>query len=138
VILIEMQNIFLVSRVPPRVKIGDFGISKRVPEGSSSRLNTAFETRGYTAPEVTRKKQHTTAVDIWSLACILYRMVTGELLFKSDIDAVLEYDEIVADLDNAVAGKLSPGGAKLLRSLLAKDPKGRPTADEALSHTWFL
>jgi nucleoside phosphorylase len=135
---LKPQNVFLVSRgPPPRVKIGDFGISKRVPEGSSSRMNTAFSTQGYTALEVTNGEQHTTAVDLWSLACLIYRMVIGKRLFKSDFEAVLRYDTIVAGLDNAIAGKLHPDGAELLKWLLARDPKCRPTASKALSHAWF-
>ncbi|KAF2190698.1 kinase-like protein, partial [Zopfia rhizophila CBS 207.26] len=60
---------------PVHVKIGDFGISKRVPENSSTKLDTRFSIHGYTAPEVTLGETYTSAVDLWSLGCIIYRMI---------------------------------------------------------------
>ncbi|KAJ5751300.1 hypothetical protein N7533_008328 [Penicillium manginii] len=89
------QNIFLVSREPPRAKIGDFGISKRVPADSSTKYDTKYSTGGYCAPEITKNKmgKYTKAVDLWSLGCIMYKMVVGEKLFQDDVHAAYEYDD---------------------------------------------
>lgn len=61
----------------------------------------------------------------------------GQRLFVDNVGAVLEYDETVSRLDDVLPGKLNPNGTKLLKWLIAKDPKGRLTAEEALSHAWF-
>ncbi|KAL7915175.1 kinase-like domain-containing protein [Trichoderma velutinum] len=136
---LKPQNIFLVSRAPPHAKIGDFGISKKVPRGSTTKLNTRFATGGYCAPEITSKKPgecYTEAIDLWSLGCILYRMIVGEKLFQDDWQAVYKYTDTVHGL-SAVAGKLNANGTDLLKSLIAIDPNDRPTAEEALLHAWF-
>ncbi|KAI0177506.1 kinase-like domain-containing protein [Pestalotiopsis sp. NC0098] len=77
------------------VKIGDFGISKRVEEGSTC-LRTTIGTRGYLAPEVIgyfpvangppSKDDHesyTSAVDIWSLGEICFGLLTNQPAFSS-------------------------------------------------------
>ncbi|KAJ9485888.1 hypothetical protein VN97_g7463 [Penicillium thymicola] len=134
------QNIFLICRGPPCAKIGDFGISKRVPANSSTKYDTQYRTGGYCAPEVTKNKteQYTEAVDLWSLGCIMYKMVVGEKLFQEDVHAVYEYDDTIRRLEGAISQKLSLDGTKLLKSLIVTNPADRPKAEEALSHTWFI
>jgi WNK lysine deficient protein kinase len=56
------------------VKIGDFGLSRSVPNGEAeSKLGTP----AYTAPEVYNGK-YTTKADIWSFGLCVLEMVTGE------------------------------------------------------------
>ena len=56
------------------VKIGDFGLSKEIPNGQA---NTCLGTPAYTAPEVYTGK-YTTKADIWSFGLCVLEMVTGE------------------------------------------------------------
>lgn len=81
------------------VKIGDFSISKRNVAGVTS-LRTPVGTVAYMAPEVlgffslkelqlSQQKtspSYTTAVDIWSLGVIVFRIITGEFPFPETID----------------------------------------------------
>ncbi|KAJ5742125.1 hypothetical protein N7533_011534 [Penicillium manginii] len=137
---LKPQNILLISRDPPRVKIGDFGISKRVPKDSSTRYDTRYSSGGYCAPEITKgkaKEQYTKAVDLWSLGCIMYEMVVGERLFRDDVHAAYEYGDIISGLESTMSRKFSEYGMSLLMSLIANNPAERPNAEEALSHIWF-
>ena len=66
------------------VKLGDFGVSKRVKHDSTS-LHTSIETE-YTAPEITghiavedEASCYTSAVDMWSLGCLVHWLLTHEL-----------------------------------------------------------
>lgn len=110
-----------------------------MPADSSTKYDTKYSTGGYCAPEVTKNKteQYTEAVDLWSLGCIMYKMVVGEKLFQEDVHAAYEYDDTIRRLEGTLSQKLSLDGTKLLKSLIATNPADRPKAEEALSHAWF-
>jgi len=40
------------------------------------------QTRQYRAPEVIIGTDYTTAIDVWSMACIVFELLTGDLLFE--------------------------------------------------------
>ncbi|XP_034165940.1 dual specificity tyrosine-phosphorylation-regulated kinase 4-like [Pangasianodon hypophthalmus] len=68
------------------VKVIDFG-------GSSfeqKKLFPGIHTRIYSPPEVLMKNHYTTAIDMWSLGCILAELHTGRYLFPG----VDDYDQI--------------------------------------------
>ena len=75
---------------PPRVKLGDFGISKRVRPQDTTTFHTQVSTRIYGAPEVlgsdsnSETSVYTNAVDIWSLGCVIYELLAGTRLFASE------------------------------------------------------
>ena len=56
----------------------DFGSSCR----SNKRMYSYIQSRFYRSPEVLLGLQYTTAIDMWSLGCILVEMHTGEPLFS--------------------------------------------------------
>ena len=45
-----------------------------------------IQTRYYRAPEVIMSIEYNNKVDIWSLGCILYELLTGDILFDPDKD----------------------------------------------------
>eukprot|EP01051_Picozoa_sp_SAG22_P010083 SAG22_NODE_885_length_6667_cov_2.429507_3_plen_650_part_00 len=59
------------------VKIGDFGLSKRVVD----RTFTFCGTPDYMAPEVIQNLGHNKAVDYWALGCLIYEMFVGDAPF---------------------------------------------------------
>ncbi|KAK1756798.1 kinase-like domain-containing protein [Echria macrotheca] len=102
---LKPQNILVVAVDPHlRVKLSDFGMTKR-----ATSLRTELGTTSYMAPEVSGiypldelrlssspdhprnaaalsppgRKAYTTAVDIWSLGTVVYRMLTREMPFSS-------------------------------------------------------
>lgn len=88
-----LQNILVVKPGPTWwVKLGDFGISKRASEATA--LRTAIGTVGYLAPEVPigselsmdddeSEQTYTSAVDMWALGEIVYRLLTQRPAFRS-------------------------------------------------------
>lgn len=58
-------------------KLTDFGLSKGNVAGNAD-TQTMCGTPEYLAPEVVDRKGHGKAVDWWSLACIIYEMLTGQ------------------------------------------------------------
>ena len=68
------------------MKIGDFGIAKRIMNDQTA-LRTEVGTRDYQAPEVygfmdsEEELSYTSAVDLWALGCVMYRLLTLEKPF---------------------------------------------------------
>lgn len=77
---IKPDNILLVSNeYDSIVKISDFGLSKTINQAD---MKTVCGTQLYVAPEVLKNKgAYTNKVDIWSLGCLLYAMLSGTVPF---------------------------------------------------------
>ena len=68
-------------------RLADFGFAKALSGVNSSLLTASggmVGTPPYMPPEVWRNKELTPASDVYSLACVFYEMITGEVLFKGD------------------------------------------------------
>jgi serine/threonine protein kinase len=62
------------------VKLGDFGLARRLV---AKELTQEVVTPCYRSPELLLGDTHYgAAVDVWSLGCVLYEMITGRLLFE--------------------------------------------------------
>ena len=123
-----------------RVKIGDFGTSKRIPlSNASTYLKITTGTQGYMAPEVhDTSKPKTNRVDIWSLGCVLYRMFTGNLLFNDSVEVwkyalTAFFSPLV--LDNV--GFSTPCVSFLLE-ILQPIPEDRPSAEDCQKKAWII
>lgn len=87
---LKPANVFL--RRDGLLKIGDLGLSRGIDleEGSGEAIHPFDEalteyvvTRWYRAPEVIlMPSEYGPPVDVWSVGCILYEMVTGKVLFQ--------------------------------------------------------
>ena len=138
---LKPQNIFVVKDNPYIwVKIGDFGITKRVPDDGTS-LRTQIGSSGYMAPEVLgyhdeESSKYTNAVDLWSLGCICHRLLTMQPPFEKPAKMIqycyggtkLPIEALRRDNDEDVA---------FVKMLLMVNPSERYTAERALQSTWF-
>jgi serine/threonine protein kinase len=83
----------LYSRYQRTWKIADFGLTAAAT--SKLAVTTLYQrgTPGYRAPEIlSDDPKFTNKVDIWAMGCILFRLCTGDHLFKNDFD-VKEFEE---------------------------------------------
>ena len=92
---LKPANIFVMRKGPTPwywwVKLGDFGISKRIQNQDTS-LRTFTGTHDYMAPEFfgygddvdEERSDYTHAVDLWALGCVVYRLYTGKVPFPSN------------------------------------------------------
>jgi serine/threonine protein kinase len=76
---LKPENI-LVSPDSKNIKIIDFGSSFIEKKG---KYFNYIQTRYYRSPEVLLGLEITTAIDLWSLGCIIYEMIRGYPLFKA-------------------------------------------------------
>lgn len=129
------------------VKVTDFGIAKMAEEEISDAVvggedsitasQTVMGALPFMAPEMIESSKHaTTAVDVWALGALAYRMLSGEPPFGSGLKAVaaivnaktpprpliwqknLQFEPLLSEL------------WEIIVACLSKDPKQRPTADQ--------
>ena len=131
---------------PVWVKLGDFGVSKRILAQATTTLHTQVLTQVYSAPEVlgldsnSETSNYTNSVDIWSLGCVVYELLVGTKLFASEFQ-LSGYFYGKRPFPEDKLKELSPPtddlGISLLKSMLLIQPEDRPTAAGALSHGWL-
>jgi serine/threonine-protein kinase len=126
------------------VKLLDFGLVTTATESdvledvNLTREGFAPCTPGYVAPEIASgKRDFTGAADLYSLGCVAYWMLTGELVFEGDtpMDMIVQHVSKPPGSPSdrspfAIPAELD----RLILQLLAKDPSDRPTSAEALDH----
>jgi hypothetical protein len=91
---IEPGNVFIISEDPFVLKISDFGLARHVHP--DTRLLRAVETLRYQPPEAARTNA-TEAGDLYSVALLLYELLTGVTAYPVSEDADLTTNEGVAD-----------------------------------------
>ncbi|KAI0100113.1 kinase-like domain-containing protein [Nemania sp. FL0031] len=127
-----------------KVKIADFGVSKKLSVTDTSRLVTAVGTPEYGAPEIYKargKKSYdgySYKVDIWSLGCIIYRMASGDHLFTGEGGATDKTDRWIRKEIGKLkempqpAIRISKSGIRLIQKLIVVKVDRRADAGEAL------
>lgn len=145
---LKPKNIFVVQKPAHSssawwVKIGDFGTSKRAVADTA--LHTPIDTVPYTAPEVLGYFDSTAlhagydkAVDMWSLGCVVYELVTKAKLHPSPAAVVGYCEGRLPFPEQNLVPRMSSDGIRFLRSLVVPDPRHRLTAEDALDHNWVL
>lgn len=138
----------LVARKAPiQVKLADFGISKLI---DGTELKTQVGTFGYIAPEVfglledtgeSSRYTYSSAVDIWSLGCLLYSVLTGHSPFPGSSYLPL------GDYVNGRTGfpetpllerGVSLAGRSFILKLMCPSPNRRPKAAVDLLDDWVI
>ncbi|MEW1613663.1 MULTISPECIES: serine/threonine-protein kinase [unclassified Streptomyces] len=121
------------------VKIGDFGIAQFVDDPSTA-LTTAGHIVGtslYLAPERALGRTADSASDMYSLGCVIYQLLLGQPPFRSDTATATLYQHVdtppVPLRQRGV--DMSAAFDAYLLGLLAKQPEGRPTAQQVAD--WF-
>jgi len=109
------------------VKLADFGLSQFTQEGM---LRSTFcGTPAYACPEMLLAKKYIgPEVDIWSLAVVLYTMLTAQFPFETVSEL------LIAQYNNPP--NVSQECCDLLKIMLEVDPTKRATLEQVLEHPW--
>ena len=80
---LKPENILLRPHDTSTLKVIDFGSACF----SNKRLYTYIQSRFYRAPEIILGLSYSTAIDMWSLGCILVELFTGRPIFPGESEA---------------------------------------------------
>lgn len=141
------------------MKISDFGVSKRFKD---SQLRTQVGTHVYMAPELLGMLPgedtygtYTEAVDIWSLGCVVYEVLTAEIPFlernstwtsadtqsqpQKDYRAFRDFcvGKTEFPIDRLQRSKVSEPAVQFMKGVLVSNPSSRPRANELIRSEWI-
>ncbi|TFK71652.1 Pkinase-domain-containing protein [Pluteus cervinus] len=152
------------------LKICDFGLSRgfdSTPDENASHLTEYVATRWYRAPEIMLAfRRYSTAIDMWSIGCILAELLLGKPLFKGKdyVDQLNKVLDVLGTPSEEVIRKIGSDKAQayvqslpfkktvpfrnilptadllaidLLTKMLTFDPGNRITVPQALEHPWL-
>ncbi|KAJ7449601.1 Pkinase-domain-containing protein [Mycena latifolia] len=147
------------------LKICDFGLSRGFE--NASHLTEYVATRWYRAPEIMLGfREYDTAIDVWSIGCILAELLSSQPLFKGKdyVDQLKKILDVLGSPEETVLQKIASEKARtyvrslpiskkrpfakvlptadlqaieLLSHMLTFDPDQRFTVAEALEHPWL-
>ena len=127
-----------------RAMISDFGLCKKLNFGkaSFSRRSGVTGTEGWIAPEMIRGHRTTTAVDIFSLGCVFYYVISkghhpfGENMKRQANILANDYD-LSHLLGNEEISNIDVLVLELVSDMISKDYVNRPTSLAILNHPLF-
>jgi hypothetical protein len=146
---VKPANVFLVgSGADEQIKLGDFDVSvsneSRATVVANAITVTAMAaafTPEYAAPEIVNRRAATSAADMYSLGLILLdlhlAMKGRDPSTRPKGDALTRTDALVDAVCDPVTHRVPEHLVPLLCSLLADDPRKRPSATAVLAHKYF-
>jgi 3-phosphoinositide dependent protein kinase-1 len=133
---IKPENILITKN--NHLKLVDFNCAKKLTSRKTMR-NTFVGTLSYVAPEVIREsKQIGPEVDLWSLGCIIYQMLSGKPPFNAPSQEEI-YENILQGT-YILNPDIGPEATLLISGLLVTEPEGRigcNSIDELKNHAFF-
>lgn len=109
-------------------KVLDFGIARAAAEAAMTQDASMLGSVLYMAPETALGQTADARSDIYSLGCVLYEMLTGELPFWGEVPAAVISQHVSAPPQppRELAPSIPVALDALVIRMLAKDPAGRP------------
>jgi serine/threonine protein kinase len=122
-----------------RVKLFDFGASKRPPSGEDVKLTipgVVIGTPAYMPPEQLLGEEADERSDVYALGAILFEMLTGRAPYEGTYAAIVlaACDSSKPPSARALEASISPGLDRVISQALSKDPARRQHSASELAH----
>lgn len=89
------------------------------------------------APEMLQRKRYSgEAVDVWSLGVLCYTLIYGEMPFEEDSEAQTRI-KVLTQEPTYPDSEINGPALELIKLMLSKDPRQRPTLTEILQSSWL-
>lgn len=121
-----------------QVKIADFGLAKFT--GEIQFTNTLCGTPSYVAPEVLKKTDYSSKVDMWSAGVLLYVCLCGFPPFSDTLGPPSLKEQIAQGIFAFYSpywDDIEDSALHLISHLLVVNPADRYSVDETMMHPWF-
>ncbi len=117
-----------------RVKLTDFGLGASIAASTRIQMNALPQAAHYTAPEVTQGRHPDSRSDAYSLGCILYEMLAGNVPFDAEtpIATAARHLHDPPPSLRAANPAVPPAVDGITLKLMQKDPKARYVTLEGL------
>ncbi|KZT04964.1 kinase-like protein [Laetiporus sulphureus 93-53] len=142
---IKPENILLAAPTDS-VLITDFNAAYFAPENAPLETDAVYTcefvgSKPYLSPEVANKQWYGKMVDWWALGCLMFDLIAGDLLFRSDSqrERYLSWDAKSegASFLQREAPDLAPDEESLLLGLLQPRPRSRFQMKDLQRHRYF-
>ena len=135
---LKPENVLLVETPTEKdfVKVLDFGIAHARPISGDMTLTRTGQLSGtppYMSPEIIRGKTIDARADVYSMAIMIYQMLSGRCPFRGDtpFDIFMKHVQEKPPTLKEMGVEVSPALQRFLDRCLAKDVKKRPKDAEA-------
>lgn len=130
---LKPQNILLLSRRNPIIKVADFGLAQHMPDSGS--MSKVKGSPLYMAPEILLKHQYDAKVDLWSVGVILYECLFGNAPYSSaTMDELINKIKTGNQIKIPIHSSISDNCRNLLISCLERDPVKRIDFEDFFNH----
>ena len=134
---LKPENILFDSmKTDAEIKLIDFGLSRKYDK--EQKMHSILGTPYYVAPEVL-KGEYDEKCDIWSIGAVTYLLLCGQPPFTGNSNNEI-FKKIVNEHVRFNFSKwknISNNAKDFVRICLNKNGNKRPSANEALKHSWF-
>jgi serine/threonine protein kinase len=131
---VKPQNVLLNG--DGRAKVTDFGIARTLDvERGVTQTGTVLGTSNYIAPEQASGDRAGAESDVYSLGCMLFELLVGDVPFPGDNFVAVALQHLNEPPPPVLARRpdVPPRLAALVDQSLAKDPAARPAMDEVVA-----
>lgn len=119
------------------IKLADFGFAARC--NTHKCLTKQCGTPFFVSPEILMRQPYDQQSDLWSVGCIIFLLLSGNLPFMGRSQKEL-FRKIVSgkyEFKEEDWCDVSPDARDLVQKLLVLDPDERITSSQALRHKWM-
>eukprot|EP00939_MAST-03C_sp_MAST-3C-sp1_P001294 g1294.t1 len=128
---VKTANVFICKN--GRLKIGDLGVA-RLLGTKSSLAKTMVGTPYYFSPELCENRPYNYKSDMYALGCIMYECCTLRHPFTANNQCALIFRIMNATIRPLSTSRYSSGTRQLVMSLLLREARKRPSAQEILRY----
>lgn len=132
---IKPQNVIITPK--GKAKLTDFGIAQIVESSTKTFMGASvLGSVHYLSPEQAKGEEATAESDIYSVAIMLYELLTGELPFLGEAPVTIALKHIQEQMNDPryVNPDISPAMSKIIIKAASKDPENRYKSAMAMKH----